>query len=200
MLPRTLARFAMTLTAYLAGPDVFLPNAVSHAAKKVEICRRFGLRGLPPLNEDIKTSVKTSNKASNAWLSIYEKDVLMMERCDIIIANLTPFGGASADAGTLIEVGWFLGKEKPIFGYSNTSDNFESRMSKQLDDRFHKTDHNSTFVESDQARISQGHLTTSVPANIRFEPRKRPTRHARFRFWNRRFPSPGQSDDCRSGP
>jgi hypothetical protein len=44
-----------------------------------------------------------------------------------------------------------------------------------LDDRFHKTDHNSTFVESDQARISQGHLTTSVPANIRFEPRKRPT-------------------------
>jgi hypothetical protein len=46
-----------------------------------------------------------------------------------------------------------------------------------LDDRFHKTDHNSTFVESDQARISQGHLTTSVPANIRFEPRKRPTRN-----------------------
>jgi hypothetical protein len=46
-----------------------------------------------------------------------------------------------------------------------------------LDDRFHKTDHNSTFVESDQARISQGHLTTSVPANIRFEPRKRPTSH-----------------------
>jgi hypothetical protein len=45
----------------------------------------------------------------------------------------------------------------------------------ELDDRFHKTDHNSTFVESDQARISQGHLTTSVPANIRFEPRKRPT-------------------------
>jgi hypothetical protein len=45
-----------------------------------------------------------------------------------------------------------------------------------LDDRFHKTDHHSTFVESDQARISQGHLTTSVPANIRFEPRKRPTR------------------------
>ena len=44
----------------------------------------------------------------------------MMERSDIIIANLTAFGGASADAGTLIEVGWFLGKGKPIFGYSNT--------------------------------------------------------------------------------
>ena len=35
-----------------------------------------------------------------------------------------------------------------------------------LDDRFHETDRNGTLVESDQARISQGHLTTSVLANI----------------------------------
>ena len=118
----------MTLTAYLAGPDVFLPNAALHAAKKVEICRRYGLRGMPPLNEDVKADLT----AANVWQTIYQKDVLMMERCDIIIANLTPFGGASADAGTLIEVGWFLGKGKPIFGYSNSSENFQSRMSKQL--------------------------------------------------------------------
>ena len=118
----------MTLTAYLAGPDVFLSNAALHAAKKVEICRRYGLRGMPPLNEDVKADLT----AANVWQTIYQKDVLMMERCDIIIANLTPFGGASADAGTLIEVGWFLGKGKPIFGYSNSSENFQSRMSKQL--------------------------------------------------------------------
>jgi nucleoside 2-deoxyribosyltransferase len=55
-----------------------------------------------------------------------------MEKSDMIIANLTPFAGASADAGTLIEVGWFLGKGKPIFGYSNTPENFESRMRRQL--------------------------------------------------------------------
>src|SRR5882762_9868410 len=120
----------MTATAYLAGPDVFLPDAVSHAARKVEICRRFGLRGLPPLNEDVETA------ASNleTWQAIYQKDIAMMERCDIIIANLTPFGGASADAGTLIEVGWFLGKGKPIFGYSNSSESFEQRMRRQLGD------------------------------------------------------------------
>ena len=56
----------------------------------------------------------------------------MMTSLFSIIANLTPFGGASADSGTLIEVGWFLGKGKPIFGYSNTSENFESRMRRQL--------------------------------------------------------------------
>jgi nucleoside 2-deoxyribosyltransferase len=119
---------AMTPIAYLAGPDVFLPNAVAHAATKTEICRRFGVRGLPPLNEDAEAAAT----GLEAWRSIYEKDVAMMEKSDIIIANLTPFAGASADAGTLIEVGWFLGKGKPIFGYSNTPETFETRMGKQL--------------------------------------------------------------------
>src|SRR5580692_12992807 len=118
----------MTATAYRAGPDVFLRNAVAHAARKVEICRRFGLRGLPPLNQDVETAAK----ALDLWQAIYEKDIAMMEGCDIIIANLTPFAGASADAGTLIEIGWFLGKGKPIFGYSNTPESFESRIRKQL--------------------------------------------------------------------
>jgi nucleoside 2-deoxyribosyltransferase len=120
----------MTAIAYLAGPDVFLPNAAAHAARKVEICRRLGLRGLPPLNQDVETAAK----ALDVWQSIYEKDIAMMERCDIIIANLTPFAGASADAGTLIEVGWFLGKGKPIFAYSNASESFEQRMRRQLGD------------------------------------------------------------------
>lgn len=106
----------MTVTAYLVGPDVFLPNAVEHAARKVAICQRFGFRGLPPLNQDVETAANELK----AWQAIFEKDVAMMERSDIIIANLTSFGGASADAGTLIEVGWFLGRGKPIFGYSNT--------------------------------------------------------------------------------
>jgi nucleoside 2-deoxyribosyltransferase len=118
----------MTATAYLAGPDVFLPDAVAHAARKVAICRRFGLRGLPPLNEDAETIASELE----VWQTIYEKDIAMMARCDLIIANLTPFAGASADAGTLIEVGWFLGKGKPIFGYSNTSENFETRMRRLL--------------------------------------------------------------------
>jgi nucleoside 2-deoxyribosyltransferase len=118
----------MTAIAYLAGPDVFLPNAAAHAATKVEICRRLGLRGLPPLNEDAETAATELE----VWQAVYEKDVAMMEKSDIIIANLTPFAGASADAGTLIEVGWFLGKGKPIFGYSNTPESFESRMRKQL--------------------------------------------------------------------
>jgi nucleoside 2-deoxyribosyltransferase len=126
--------------AYLAGPDVFFPNAVLHARNKMEICTRHGLQGLAPLNEDIDKPSEAAGEpgaaepgaAEQTWQIIYQKDIAMMERCDLIIANLTPFGGASADSGTLIEVGWFLGKGKPIFGYSNSAASFEERMRMQL--------------------------------------------------------------------
>ena len=114
-----------SLKAYLAGPDVFLPNAVQHAARKVAICERYGLEGVPPLNQDLEPNPYAGMEQ---WRQIYRKDIAMMESCDLIIANLTPFGGTSADAGTLIEVGWFLGRGKPVFGYSNSAVNFQERM------------------------------------------------------------------------
>jgi hypothetical protein len=82
----------MTATAYLAGPDVFLPNAVAHAARKVEICQRYGLRALPPLNQDVETAAR----ALDVWQAIYDKDIAMMERCDIIIAKPRGRGPRSA--------------------------------------------------------------------------------------------------------
>lgn len=117
------------LRAYLAGPDVFLPDAVSHGRAKVEICARHGIEGCPPLNEELDSLERMSPE--DAWRAIYDKDVAMMEAADLVIANLTPFRGASADAGTLIEVGWFLGRGKPVFGYSNSATSFAARSQAQ---------------------------------------------------------------------
>jgi nucleoside 2-deoxyribosyltransferase len=113
------------MKAYLAGPDVFLPNANENAAAKIAICAKYGIIGRPPLNEEIDHILTLPDDA--AWRAIYLKDIEMMEECDIIIANLTPFRGASADSGTLIEVGWFLGRGKKVFGYSNTATPFAAR-------------------------------------------------------------------------
>lgn len=115
----------MTLKAYLAGPDVFLPNAADHARRKLAICAQHGITGRSPLNEDVATLAAMPEH--DAWQAIFAKDLAMMEACDIVIANLTPFRGPSADAGTLIEVGWFLGRNKPIFGYSNSATPFTER-------------------------------------------------------------------------
>jgi nucleoside 2-deoxyribosyltransferase len=121
----------VAIKAYLAGPDVFLPDARAHAQRKVEICAQCNIVGLPPLNEDVQCLGAQSE--AEAWQSIFRKDLAMMEECDIIIANLTPFRGPSADAGTLIEVGWFLGRGRPIFGYSNSGASFAARSRRHVE-------------------------------------------------------------------
>jgi nucleoside 2-deoxyribosyltransferase len=118
------------MKAYLAGPDVFLPHAHEAAAAKIAICARYGIIGRPPLNEELGDVTQMPEDA--AWRLIFHKDIEMMEECDIIIANLTPFRGASADSGTLIEVGWFLGRRKPVFGYSNSFASFAARSQRHI--------------------------------------------------------------------
>jgi nucleoside 2-deoxyribosyltransferase len=121
----------VTLTAYLAGPEVFLPEAREHARRKIEICAQHGILGRTPLNEDLKRTAEMSDAVFAT--AIFYKDLAMMEACDIIIANLTPFRGASADSGTLVEVGWFLGRGRPIFGYSNSATLFAERSRKHVE-------------------------------------------------------------------
>lgn len=116
--------------AYLAGPDVFLPDAPAHAACKAAICAAHGITALPPLNEDVASLAAMTE--DQAWRTIFAKDIAMMQRADMVIANLTPFRGASADAGTLVELGWFLGRGRPIFAYSNSATPFAARSAALL--------------------------------------------------------------------
>lgn len=120
----------MTITAYLAGPDVFLPNAREHARRKVELCARYGIAARAPLDEDSETLEAASGEA--AWDKIFGQNLAMMEESDAIIANLTPFRGASADSGTLVELGWFLGRGRPAFGYSQVALPFAERSRRQI--------------------------------------------------------------------
>ncbi|KAH2843018.1 hypothetical protein KXW36_000355, partial [Aspergillus fumigatus] len=43
---------------YLAGPDVFLPDALDIGKQKVAICERYGVRGLYPLDTAIDLSAR----------------------------------------------------------------------------------------------------------------------------------------------
>src|SRR5262245_1313471 len=89
---------------YLAGPEVFLPDAAAMGRRKQETCARHGATGLFPLDNDLTAS-------SDAPLSrrIFAANSALMEQADAIIANLTPFRGPSADAGTVYELGFMLG-------------------------------------------------------------------------------------------
>jgi nucleoside 2-deoxyribosyltransferase len=52
----------------------------------------------------------------------------LMDSCDLIIANLTPFRGPSMDVGTAIEMGYMHGRGKPVFGYTNVASNYAERV------------------------------------------------------------------------
>src|ERR1700733_13435292 len=98
---------------YLAGPDVFLPDAVEIGRRKAEICARHGLSGIYPLDNAIDRS------ASDVSLRIFKGNQAMMDEADAIIANLTPFRGPGADPGTVYELGYMAARGKLCLGYCN---------------------------------------------------------------------------------
>jgi nucleoside 2-deoxyribosyltransferase len=107
---------------YLAGPDVFLPDAVDIGRRKVALCGRHGLTGLYPLDNAIDLTAK------DASLQIFRGNEAMMQSADAIIANLTPFRGPGADAGTVYELGHMAGHGKFCLGYSNDPSSYANRV------------------------------------------------------------------------
>ncbi len=106
---------------YLAGPEVFLPDAIAVGRRKQEICARHGLTGLFPLDNDL--AARAEQPLSRR---IFAANSALMEQADAVIANLTPFRGPSADVGTVYELGFMLGlrragKNKLCLGYSNVA-------------------------------------------------------------------------------
>jgi nucleoside 2-deoxyribosyltransferase len=112
------------MKVYLAGPDVFLPDAVEIGRRKAEICGRHGLRGLYPLDNTIELAAAAASSA------IFAGNEAMMDAADAIIANLTPFRGHGADPGTVYELGYMAGRGKLCFGYSNDPTNYADRVSR----------------------------------------------------------------------
>lgn len=110
---------------YLAGPDVFLPDAVAQAENRKLICRRHGLCGVSPF--DSPPGIPPEWQALPEWRRIFLANEAHIRRADAVIANLTPFRGPSADAGTVYEVGLARGLGRLVFGYSATTAGFTDR-------------------------------------------------------------------------
>jgi nucleoside 2-deoxyribosyltransferase len=107
---------------YLAGPDVFLPDAIDVGRQKVDLCARYGLTGLFPLDNAIEPAAKDISP------QIFRNNEALMNEADIIIANLTPFRGPGADAGTVYELGYMAGHGKLCLGYSNDPSPYADRV------------------------------------------------------------------------
>jgi nucleoside 2-deoxyribosyltransferase len=108
--------------AYLAGPEVFLADKAEVFAAKSALCERYGIEAAPPMDAG---ALEPEGRLSR---QIYLRNVQLMDTADLIIANLSPFRGPSADAGTVFELGYGFAKGLPVFGYSNDPRSFLERV------------------------------------------------------------------------
>ncbi len=108
---------------YLAGPDVFLSNAVELGRLKRARCLEHGIEGLFPLESDAGVAAEPG--------AIFRANCALMERADAGLLNLTPFRGPSADAGTCLELGYLYRAGKPLFGYANADLCYRERVETQ---------------------------------------------------------------------
>jgi nucleoside 2-deoxyribosyltransferase len=111
---------------YLAGPDVFLPEAGALGAEKKARAAAAGHIAFFPLDAALDVDFAADPGAVVA-AAIFAANRAMIEAADAVLANLTPLRGASADAGTVWEVGFAAGLGKKVFGYSNVAAPFADR-------------------------------------------------------------------------
>ena len=107
---------------YLAGPDVFLADAMDVGARKRGLCRKYGFEGLFPVDPE-----KGESKDPAV---IFRANCALMQEADGGLFNLTPFRGPSADVGTAFELGFLFARGTPIHGYASRGGAYADRVEK----------------------------------------------------------------------
>lgn len=99
---------------YIAGPDVFRPDALpffqdvrDHAAQHDLVC-------LIPIDAEIEAKASSPEAVS---AKIFHSNCDMIRNADMVLANMAPFRGLEPDSGTLFEVGMAYALEKPVILY-----------------------------------------------------------------------------------
>jgi nucleoside 2-deoxyribosyltransferase len=106
---------------YLAGPDVFYPDARARGAAMVEICRQHGFVGLYPLDAQLDPQIQPLS------LAIYQANRALIDRADAVVANLRDWRGHEPDSGTVWEVAYALAQGKPVIGYLPSNETLPER-------------------------------------------------------------------------
>jgi nucleoside 2-deoxyribosyltransferase len=110
---------------YLAGPDVFRPDAAAHGHALVALCAEYGFTGVFPLDESLPADAPMD--AATA-ARIYRANVAHLDACDAVLANLDFFRGPEPDSGTCFEVGYAVARGKPVVGYVPEGGTFAERI------------------------------------------------------------------------
>src|SRR3989442_14697130 len=127
---------------YLAGPEVFLPEALAYAEQQRALCEHYGFLGLHPVDngptfgelsvealarlydavklfrlDPLGNLMGLPSEDMRCAMKIYLGNIKYVRQCDIVVANCNAFRGALVDDGTAYELGLGNGLGKPTYGY-----------------------------------------------------------------------------------
>lgn len=111
-------------SVYLAGPDVFRPDAVEHLQRLARVAEAFGLEALVPIDG-------TAAGAQTAR-GIYDTNLALLRRADGVVANLMPFRGTEPDSGTVFEVGAAVMLGLPVVAYGAGRGDYLRKVRRQV--------------------------------------------------------------------
>jgi nucleoside 2-deoxyribosyltransferase len=107
---------------YLAGPDVFRPDARAHFTRLAAACDALGLAALLPADgNDYQAPDETPEK------QIYAANMQRLRGADGVVANLAPFRGLEPDSGTVFEVGAAVALGIPVVAYGVPAGSYADR-------------------------------------------------------------------------
>lgn len=100
----------MPYSIYIAGPAVFNPDFGKSYFDKVRALLA---------KHDVTPLIPVDNEFDNpTGLLIRNKNIEMIEKCDAIIADLSPFRSLEPDCGTAFEVGYAAAKGKILLPFT----------------------------------------------------------------------------------
>jgi nucleoside 2-deoxyribosyltransferase len=108
---------AAELSAYLAGPDVFAPDAGARFAAMRDLCQARGV--IPVCPVDGAPPAGLSGTALARYIKIANIGHIRATTC--VIANISPFRGPNMDPGTAYEIGYAEALGRPVFLWSESA-------------------------------------------------------------------------------
>lgn len=114
---------------YLAGFDVFRPDAIEHGKWLVSLCADAGFEGLFPL--DAIAPEFLSGVQMARW--IYNANIDLIRSADIVVANVNDFRATGEpDSGTAFEIGFAAALGKPVWAYSTNDKPLIDRLPNKI--------------------------------------------------------------------
>jgi len=107
---------------YLAGPDVFRPDAREHFVRLSAACDAAGLAALLPADGNEEQTSDAPEK------QIYEANMQRLRGADGVVANLASFRGMEPDSGTVFEVGAAIALGIPVVAYGVPEGSYADRV------------------------------------------------------------------------